>query len=142
MGLYKQTITSSSATGAANTPTTLASLNVPGGSVADGDGLRLSLRLDATFGAGSACVKLGNVVLIDTIPLGQGMTANLGVSVVRKGATLGLIVGAYYEDQYGRSLLLTAERSGFSWTSAQALQVIAQSETEGGVVLQYATVER
>ena len=139
--LFQDSITTSNATGTANAPTTLANITIGGGTVPNDKGVRVDLRVNAPFGAGTYQIKLGSVVLFNGA-LVQEQDARLRILVIRKGASTGLVAIDYADQWGGWAPVSESEVGGFSWSTAQALTVVATSDTEGGIVLQRAQVER
>ncbi len=133
MGLFKDSIITSSASGDANVAATLASISIPGGAVSLGDGMRIKGRFSGVGASASFDLKLGNVVL-DTFIVNSGQNADFEAVVWRKGSTQ----GSWQFNGTGDE----EASSSFSWTSAQNLQVIGTSPGESGALLQWLFIER
>ena len=149
MGLFKETVNQSRASGTANTPTVLLDHTINGNGVADGDGVRLNFEAIG-FNA-SANIK----VMLDDLLLAEYDLAEVrlcsGLEVLRRGSSNGLVVyaGGWIGSGSSTPPLMVAfapvpcsEKSGLAWGSAQHLKIIGTSPATGGAILQNARVER
>ena len=128
MALFTRSKSQSTASGDANVPATLCSENIGGGGVSNGNGTRIVGLLTAFQASASFDIKLDGVTL-ETVSLASGQSRAFGVTVLRDGATGGnwTVDG---ETTQGSS-------TAFSWSGAQAFEVIGTSPEEGGAILQW-----
>ena len=143
-GIYKDAF-DYRATGNANAPAVLASVNIPGGSIVTDNAFRLDFNT-LSYGdwgvEGSIKVNLNGKTLFDQQANGQNATMRVRMIVTRNGTSGGTAVTRLDLTSAGFIEPYQVTVSGLSWGGAQTLEIIGQSNQIGGMTLQGGGVPR
>lgn len=142
--LYNDCLAQSSATGNANTPATLWTSTVNGGSINTGNAMLVHVEASNAGDpsvTSTLAVKLNGVTLFSTDVAGTVSPLIADLRVTRTGPTTATVSGSMSLGSVSAVLAPTGV-GGLSWGSAQALTVSGQSNEVGGLIVQTAGVVR